>query len=178
MKKNKTKESWSQDSYETGSTNPPKNRSSLVAVLLVLVILLCGAVSYLGVLNIRLGRQLRQSNVPVEFYPSVQASEDSDQTASYLLPGVEGRAFSVPEQSFYKGPAGVLVTKVLPESAAGAAGLAAGDVITAVNGQAVANPTDVSNILAALQPESAITVTFYRDDGSYQSFTCAAEAGK
>lgn len=50
----------SQDSWEygTGRTDPPKNRTGLMAVLLILVIFLTGIVTVLGVLNIRLFRQL------------------------------------------------------------------------------------------------------------------------
>ncbi len=40
--------------YQTGATRPPKGRSGLTAVLLVLVILLCGAVTLLGVMNYRM----------------------------------------------------------------------------------------------------------------------------
>ena len=45
---------WDRDSYETGSTCPPKNRSGLIALLLGAVIFLVGVVSALGFLNIRL----------------------------------------------------------------------------------------------------------------------------
>ena len=55
---------WDRDSYETGSTHPPKSRSGMIAVLLVLVILLGGMVSVLGILNIRLSAQLNQSPDP------------------------------------------------------------------------------------------------------------------
>ena len=44
--------------YGTGRTDPPKNRTGLMAVLLILVIFLTGIVTVLGVLNIRLFRQL------------------------------------------------------------------------------------------------------------------------
>ena len=47
-------EPWDQGTYQTGSTQPPKNRGSLVAVLLILVILLAGLTSFLGIMNIRL----------------------------------------------------------------------------------------------------------------------------
>ena len=53
---------WDQGVYRTGSTQPPKNHRGLIAVLLVAVILLCGVVSILGVMNIRLFRQV---NAPV-----------------------------------------------------------------------------------------------------------------
>ena len=55
---------WDSDSYETGSTRPPKSHGGLIAVLLVLVIFLGGVVSVLGILNIRLSAQLNQSPDP------------------------------------------------------------------------------------------------------------------
>ena len=50
----------SQDSWEygTGSTQPPKSRGGLVAALLIAVIFLTGIVTVLGILNIRLVKQL------------------------------------------------------------------------------------------------------------------------
>ena len=51
-------EPWDRDSYETGSTKPPKSRSGLLSVLLVAVILLGGITSALGIMNIRLFQQL------------------------------------------------------------------------------------------------------------------------
>ena len=50
----------SQDSWEygTGSTQPPKSRGGLIAVLLIAVIFLTGIVTVLGILNVRLVKQL------------------------------------------------------------------------------------------------------------------------
>jgi len=50
----------SQDSWEygTGSTQPPKSRGGLVAVLLIAVIFLTGIVTVLSILNIRLVKQM------------------------------------------------------------------------------------------------------------------------
>ena len=45
--------------YQTGSTRPPKSRGGLIAFLLVLVILLFGAVTILGAINVKLFKQLR-----------------------------------------------------------------------------------------------------------------------
>ena len=50
---------WERDSYETGSTNPPKKRGGLIAGLCVAVILLLGVISALGVMNIRLFHRLQ-----------------------------------------------------------------------------------------------------------------------
>ncbi len=51
-------EFYDHSTYQTGSTHPPKSRGGLIAFLLVLVILLLGAVTILGVMNIKLFRQL------------------------------------------------------------------------------------------------------------------------
>ena len=53
-------EPWEENSWQTGSTNPPKSRGGLVAVLLVLVIFLSGIVPVLGILNVKLFQQLKQ----------------------------------------------------------------------------------------------------------------------
>lgn len=173
---NYSTDSWARDSYETGSTKPPKSHGGLVAVLLVLVILLCGATSYLGVLNIRLGQQLQQfggSDVQIEFLPA-EPSEHS-LTADWLLPGVEGRTVSAPEQSFYHWPAGVVVTKVLPGSAAAKAGLTIGDILTAVNDQTVTDTQSLQAILDKTAIGEKLFVTFCRDGNSYHSYECDRE---
>ena len=45
--------------YGTGRTEPPKNRGGLLAVLLILIIFLCGIITVLGVMNIRLFQKLQ-----------------------------------------------------------------------------------------------------------------------
>ena len=49
---------WDDGVYGTGPTEPPKNRGGLIALLLILIIFLCGIVTVLGILNVRLFRQL------------------------------------------------------------------------------------------------------------------------
>ena len=50
---------WDDSEYGTGPTKPPKNRGAMVALMLILIIFLCGIVTVLGILNIRLFRQLK-----------------------------------------------------------------------------------------------------------------------
>ena len=50
---------WDDSVYGTGPTNPPKNRGTLVALLLILIIFLCGIVTMLSLLNIRLFQELK-----------------------------------------------------------------------------------------------------------------------
>ncbi|MBE6976515.1 MAG: PDZ domain-containing protein [Ruminococcaceae bacterium] len=165
---------WEQDSYETGSTRPPKNRGGLIAILLVLVIMLCGVSSALGVLNIRLGRQLQQvgkPNNPIAFHPPESAFTEHpelDHITDCLLPGVEGRTLSSPEQSFYHWPAGVVVTQVTPGSNAAGAGLTIGDILTACNRQSITDTADLNAILRDLQPGSAISLTIFRDGSALE----------
>ena len=52
-------EPWESGVYETGRTRPPKSRTGLIAVLLVIVIFLSGLVSFLGLLNVKLFAQLK-----------------------------------------------------------------------------------------------------------------------
>lgn len=81
---------WDQGEYRTGSTKPPKNYRGLIAVLLVTVILLCGVVSILGVMNIRLFRQVNstslENSLPIMFsneeaqtFPMVTTATDATQ---------------------------------------------------------------------------------------------------
>ena len=54
---------WDNGIYGTGRIDPPKRRGGLLAMLLILVIFLCGVITVLGILNIRLFQQL---NAPEE----------------------------------------------------------------------------------------------------------------
>ena len=55
---------WDDGVYGTGPTEPPKSRGGLVALLLILVIFLCGIVTVLGILNVRLFVQLKTMEEP------------------------------------------------------------------------------------------------------------------
>ena len=74
---------WDQGTYQTGSTNPPKSHSGLVALLLIAVIFLAGIASILGIMNIRLFSALNAQNegtVPMALY----AGDDDDEIRSTI----------------------------------------------------------------------------------------------
>ena len=50
---------WDDSVYGTGRTEPPKSRGGLIALMLILIIFLCGIITLLGILNIRLFRKLQ-----------------------------------------------------------------------------------------------------------------------
>jgi C-terminal processing protease CtpA/Prc len=58
---------------------------------------------------------------------------------------------------------GVVVEGVLAESPAETAGLQSGDVITAVNGEALENPRDLVQVIAGLSVGDTVSLTFTRD---------------
>ena len=60
-------------------------------------------------------------------------------------------------------PAGALITEVLPDSPAEAAGLLEGDVIVAVDGQEVASGSDLVDALSGHQPGDTVTLDVERD---------------
>ena len=99
---------WNQGTYRTGSTRPPKSHSGLVALLLVLVILLFGITTILGIVNIRLFRQVKQAepedtlpisfsnndHTPITTIPpeeiSISATESPSDEAVMLAPSAAG----------------------------------------------------------------------------------------
>ncbi|MDO5400008.1 MAG: trypsin-like peptidase domain-containing protein [Eubacteriales bacterium] len=58
--RNCNQNNWDDSVYGTGNTKPPKSRGGLFALMLILIIFLCGILAVLGILNIKLFHQLRQ----------------------------------------------------------------------------------------------------------------------
>lgn len=65
-------------------------------------------------------------------------------------------------------PNGALVSQVMPGSAAAAAGLKAGDVITAVNGQPLARSGSLSSVIGMSAPGTKVDLTVWRNHESMQ----------
>ncbi len=76
---------WEENSWQTGSTNPPKSRGGMVAVLLVLVIFLSGIVTVLGILNVKLFQELNQQ----DHQEDLSISFTVEETQPDLTPGTE-----------------------------------------------------------------------------------------
>ena len=82
-------------------------------------------------------------------------------TAQEISPGM-AKALSLPAPA--SGPAaGALVASVQPDSPAEKAGIKPGDVITALNGQKIANPRDLAIKVAAVAPNGKVTVAYLRN---------------
>ena len=77
-------ESWDQGSWQTGSTEPPKDKGGIMALLLILMIFLCGIITMLGILNVKLFNQLKQQeelHSAISFVP--------EETRSTTIPELE-----------------------------------------------------------------------------------------
>ena len=57
---------WDEGVYGTGRTEPPKNYSGIIALLLILVIFLSGIISLLSFMNIKLFQQLSEQSKQLE----------------------------------------------------------------------------------------------------------------
>ena len=75
------------------------------------------------------------------------------------------------------GASGATVAGVLSGTAAENAGLAAGDVITSVDGNSIASTSDLSSTMAAHRPGDRVTITWTTAAGASGSATVALGAG-
>ena len=92
---------WEESSWQTGSTNPPKSRGGMVALLLVLVIFLSGIVTVLGILNVKLFRQLKAQEQQEELSISITREETTPTEAPLLTPPPSQPPETVPAQEDY-----------------------------------------------------------------------------
>lgn len=158
-------QNFEQDSYQTGSTKPPKNRGGLVAGLLVAVILLAGVSSILGLMNIQLFRMLQEEKGSSAFFsPNETKAVTPGQIDASGKPklGLSVGSISELDQRYYHLPAGVLITEVDHQGCAATAGLAVGDIILTFNGVSILTPQALEQVLLACQAGDRAEVEFYR----------------
>lgn len=155
--------------YETGVTQPGKSHRGIIAVLLMLVIFLSGVVTALGLMNVRLFRQLNgDSNdkiAPVSF----EAPTDGTGVYSHAKMNV---GVEVPEldiwyvfvsgicNEYYDIPMGPLVTSVGEK--AKAASIREGDILQTIKGSAVQTAQQLQEVLLACQNGEKVSATIYR----------------
>lgn len=172
-KKPTTEEFWQEEqTYQTGSTNPPKSYGGIIAFLLVLVIFLCGISTALGLMNIHLFRQLSTMEQPQEDCavafsdaPRVE-SQTVDAAQIYFTPGFTGQ--SVPDfwQHYHDLPQGVYITQVDENSTAALCGLLPGDVLTHFDGIPVPNADTLLSLLPDYAPGLCLDIQVCREGSS------------
>ena len=173
------------DCYQTGSTKPPKSHNSLIAVLLVLVILLSGIVSVMGLMNIHLFRTLmnQKEEAAALAVESVPAQDGMDPLlANYALDstraatsggaaiGILGQDITAFDAEFYAVPQGIYITGIDDTSDAYAKGLRPKDILYSFNGLRVTDCEALRSQLACLAPGEQATLIAYRK-GAYFELT-------
>ena len=155
-------EAWAQQTYRTGSTQPPKSHGGLVAFLLVVIIFLCGISTALGLMNIRLFRQLTafatEETGPITFSQSDGITRDAPDTPL----GFMGQAVPPFWQNYHDLPPGIYVTKVIAGSHAATQGVLPGDVLVAINGSPVTDMETLQQALSENAPGDTVTASFIR----------------
>ncbi len=155
------------DTYQTGVTEPPKKWGGLIAALFMTVIFLCGIITGLGAMNIKLFHQIagEEPEKSVSFTrgnsPSVAAiseAQESREEAFWTL-GFVGRELSDVYRTYYELPRGVYISQVDSSSLLGRLGLQPGDVLVQVNNTPIICLADAK---AALEGLESGTLVLYR----------------
>jgi hypothetical protein len=87
-------------------------------------------------------------------------------SGSEITPGTGTAFFGISAQPAPSGQAGAQIAAVADSSPASDAGLKVGDVVTAVDGNAVTTPAELVTAVRSHQPGDPITVTYTRDGHS------------
>jgi len=158
---------WDQDTYQTGSTRPPKSHGGLIAFLLGLVIFLSGISTALGLMNIQLFRQLNELEEPTS-PPVAFAHAEDQQTECFQeeIPfdlGFSGQ--TVPEfWNLYQDiPRGFYITDVSRASEAEKQGMVPGDIILQVDDIRIVDANGLAAALAEYPSQSDIQFILYRN---------------
>lgn len=154
--------------YQTGSTKPPKSRQGLIAVLLILVIFLAGAVSALSLMNIHLFRMIEEQNTPnavamASIEPEIMALDAAEGVDSADL-GVTGQEFTSLYRSYQDWPQGIYISYVDPAGVAAKANIQVGDILVSVNGMEIPDRAAFEEAVSKLTPGQQLVITLYRED--------------
>ena len=164
-------ESDCRDTYQTGSTNPPKSHRGIIAVLLILVTVLSSFVTVLSMMNIQLFNLLEeQTKQAVSFDTEEQIVQvDTTPHVAALHPDVPVLGLTCNEitglyRSYHALPQGLYISQVEYDSLAHKADVQTGDVLVAVDGKPVAEKDLFIQYVQDLQPGSVLTLTVFREE--------------
>lgn len=164
MKDHKQTSEYTDHSYSTGATQPPKNHGGLIALLLGLVIFLCGISTALGLMNIKLFQQLQDQNNtqpdPVAFSCSPDAETVATDAANHFSLGFSGIEITPFWSQLEDIPQGIYITEV---DSRAAHQLAAGDILLRLNGTPITQQQTLHTLLNASLPGEAAEAVIYRD---------------
>lgn len=157
--------------YRTGRTEPKKSHRGPIALLLILIIFLCGIISAMGLLNIRMTLWLNKtapSRAPLSF-----SQVDTDNAESFHAPGSEElsvklggmtcQELSMLCRKMYGLPEGIYIAHVEDGSSADGLGILPGDVLVSVGGTPVSGLDALQNLLDSYPTGTGVEVVTYRN---------------
>ena len=167
---NKNIDPWDEGVFGTGKTEPPRSHSGIIALLLVLVILLCGISTALSIMNFKLYWQL---NIQ-ETTPQVAFSRSDDPTQPTEVPhetdltlqvplGISGTIIPQVYQRYYHLPSGLYVTQVNTSSQAFTKGIVVGDIITQINDALIEDALVLGVFAQTVTTGDPVELTLYRN---------------
>lgn len=158
------------------SQQTSSNSTKWIIGIVAAVVILCGAVflcSVAGVASYFLGR--RQESQVYRNFPGIPIVPE-------LLP--EGLPEEVqPDRAFpFEMPQqvnGALIQRVMPGSPADAAGMRAGDLVTAIDGKLITPQQSLADLISSYEPGDTVTVTYLRFGGARRGqFDAQIELGE
>ena len=182
-KKQRIHEIENSNTYQTGVTQPEKSQSGVMAVILMLVIFLCGIASALGLMNIKLfsGTQTEVGVQPMpmsflERSAGTTHTENMDAVTFGEL-GFAGREVRGVYRSYYNLPEGIYITKVSEGSPAFRAGIVPGDVLVGFGGKEVPTVEGLQKLLQGHTGEKTAKISVFRQNKK-RSFEASLNWGK
>ena len=167
MKQNQTD---TRSTYQTGSTNPPKNHHSMIAVMLIVMILLISVVTVSSMMNIRLFQPQEDPNAQADAYePQEQIVQlDSQPQAVALeldLPvlGLTCEEIDNLYRVYHRLPQGLYISHIDPDSDAHQAGLLPGDVVITCDDTAITKKARFHDYINGLDDGTVVHLTVFRD---------------
>ncbi len=153
--------------YRTGPTRPTKNSNGLIAILLICVIFLGGLVSILSLMNFRLFRLLQEERekTPLTFATG-ESSDLTPEGDSLTVGGITVQELPGMYQQLYDLPPGLYVVAA-PEDC----DVLPGDVLVTFAGTSVSSLAELTDLHAACKSGESVTLSFYRQDTGYFSYT-------
>ena len=116
LKSDNGRDPWDRDSYETGSTRPPKSYRGILALILVTVILICGVLTVLGGINVHMIQKWMQLEREEDTLPlslsadeTVTIAEPQSLTPTEAPAETQNASVAAEEVTIQNSPAGVEV---------------------------------------------------------------------
>ena len=153
--------------YRTGQTQPQKSSRGLIAVLLICVIFLCGLVSVLSLMNIRLLNKLQQvgTETPLSFAQG-DLTPIEPEGDSLTLGGITVQELPDLYRQIEDLPKGLYVVDA-PENGP----VAPGDILISFDRSVVGSLSVLNTLQNTCKTGQRIELMFYRQDADYFTHT-------